>query len=267
MAQQKAQQNRKNRAEKQALKVAREALKIEKDSKLKGIPVQSTKNFTPKGMPMSQTPPIDVRQLKPQTAQLIEVLQQTESAVLKVSEKEGKKGLHHRTAPPGATLEANEFMKLQCALGEELVFHLVQWVKHLPFFTQLSSVEHTYLLKTKWLEILLLCTLTQAMYFKQNGSDKSLSFEHCAHQNLLTLQECMNKTMDLKLDMDAFRAEMGEVVEKVTKLAASFRTLGITRNEYLLIKVIIFLAQGKRSMHCLLERHSEFDKELIRNLC
>ena len=246
MAQQKAQQNRKNRAEKQALKVAREALKMEKDVKTKGIPVQSTKNFSPKQS--NQCPPIDVRQLKPQTAQLIEVLQQTESAVLKVSEKEGKKGgQNHRTLPPtGATLEANEFMKLQCALGEELVFHLVQWVKHLPFFTQLSSVEHTYLLKTKWLEILLLCTLTQAMYFKQNGSEKSLSFEHCAHQNLLTLQECMNKTMDLKLDMDAFREEMGEVVEKVTKLAASFRTLGVTRNEYLLIKVIVFLSQGKK---------------------
>ena len=157
---------------------------------------------------------------------------------MKVSSKEkGKTGSPALIA--GMTLD--EFLGQQCSLGDTLVFNLVQWVKHLPFYTQLSQVEHTYILKTKWVELLILCTVSRAMYFKQNSGEKVLGFEHCVHQNLLTLQECMNKTMDLKLDMGVFREEMGEAVEELTRLAASFRTLNISRNEYLLLKVIILL--------------------------
>lgn len=242
MAQQKAQMNRKNRAEKAAIKAAREATKTQSDPKSRDS-----------AAPGSDKRKTDVRQLRPQTAQLVEVLQQTESAVIKIANKDWREQV-----PIPSTLELSEFVRLQCMLGEQLVFHLVQWVKHLPFFTQLSSVEHTYILKTKWLELLLLCTVTQAMHFRQKSlggsssgggsstnTEVGLSFELCAHQNLLTLQECMNKTLDLQLDMDVFREEMGDVVEKITKLAASFRTLDIKRNEYLLLKVIVLLNQCK----------------------
>uniref|UniRef100_UPI003CE46CDC steroid hormone receptor 3 n=1 Tax=Strongylocentrotus purpuratus TaxID=7668 RepID=UPI003CE46CDC len=259
MAQQKAQLNRKTRAEKQALKAAREAMKAERESKgLKGSGGSAGGGGSSGGM-SGKHHGGEVRTLKPQTAQLIEVLQQTESAVLKVAEKEGVNLKEHRYSDLPATMELDDFRRLQCRLGEELVFHLVQWVKHLPFFTQLSAVEHTHLLKTKWLDLMLLCTISRAMHFKQplvnssvssgmsgkssGGMDVGLSFEQCTHKNLLLLQECMNKTLDLRLDMDVFRDEMGEVVEKVTKLAASFRTLGVTRNEYLLLKVILFLDQ------------------------
>lgn len=240
MAQQKAQMNRKNRAEKAAIKAAREANKGQGDTKSKDTTTTGSDKRKP-----------EIRQLKPQTAQLVEVLQQTESAVLKIANKDWREQLKIPS-----TLELSEFVRLQCMLGEQLVFHLVQWVKHLPFFTQLSAVEHTYILKTKWLELLLLCTVTQAMHFRQKslGStcnttnpEVGLSFELCAHQNLLTLQECMNKTLDLQLDMDVFREEMGDVVEKITKLAASFRTLDIKRNEYLLLKVIVLLNQANGS--------------------
>lgn len=240
MAQQKAQMNRKNRAEKAAIKAAREATKAQADPKTREPPLQV-------GQDKKKA---DIRQLRPQTAQLVEVLQQTESAVIKIANKDWREQV-----PIPSTLELSEFVRLQCMLGEQLVFHLVQWVKHLPFFTQLSAVEHTYILKTKWLELLLLCTVTQAMHFRQKSlgnssgtntnSEVGLSFELCAHQNLLTLQECMNKTLDLQLDMDVFREEMGDVVEKITKLAASFRTLDIKRNEYLLLKVIVLLNQSK----------------------
>ncbi|XP_072176570.1 nuclear hormone receptor family member nhr-91-like [Diadema setosum] len=271
MAQQKAQLNRKTRAEKQALKAAREAMKAEKEAKgvrgggaggpagVSGVSASGGGG----GAGGAGKSGGEVRTLKPQTAQLIEVLQQTESAVLKVAEKEGVNLKEHKYSDLPATMELDDFLRLQCRLGEELVFHLVQWVRHLPFFTQLSAVEHTYLLKTKWLELMLLCTISRAMHFKQpqtsgsgssgsingksaggGGLDVGLSFEQCTHKNLLLLQECMNKTLDLRLDMDVFREEMGEVVEKVTKLAASFRTLGITRNEYLLLKVILLLDQG-----------------------
>ncbi|XP_022106301.1 nuclear receptor subfamily 6 group A member 1-like isoform X2 [Acanthaster planci] len=264
IAQQKAQLSRKNRADKQALKAARDSLKSEKDQKSKspthspahsgnGSSSSSNNGSSACGSRDKNQSQLDVRQLRPQTAQLIEVLQQTESAVLKMSGKENgsKHGQsHHPVSPPtsappsgmgasGTGLE--EFMHQQCSLGDALVFNLVQWVKHLPFFTQLSPVEHTYILKTKWLELLILCTVARAMYFKQNSGEKVLGFEHCVHQNLLTLQECMNKTMDLKLDMGVFREEMGEAVEELTRLAASFRTLNVSRNEYLLLKVIILL--------------------------
>lgn len=189
---------------------------------------------------------------------------------MQVAEKEGVNLKEHRYSNLPVSLDLDDFLKLQCRLGEELVFHLVQWVKHLPFFTQLSAVEHTHLLKTKWLDLMLLCTISRAMHFKQpqvnggsssgsgigsknggsGGTELGLSFEQCAHKNLLLLQECMNKTLDLRLDMDIFREEMGEVVEKVTKLAASFRTLGVTRNEYLLLKVILFLDQGEFLFVC-----------------
>ncbi|XP_071802366.1 nuclear receptor subfamily 6 group A member 1-like [Asterias amurensis] len=243
IAQQKAQLSRKNRADKQALKAARDTLKSEKDQKSKSSPQSPSSGGGSAGIHKLNSH-IDVRQLKPQTAQLIEVLQQTESAVLKVSSKEkGKTGSPALIA--GMTLD--EFLGQQCSLGDTLVFNLVQWVKHLPFYTQLSQVEHTYILKTKWVELLILCTVSRAMYFKQNSGEKVLGFEHCVHQNLLTLQECMNKTMDLKLDMGVFREEMGEAVEELTRLAASFRTLNISRNEYLLLKVIILLNFKNRS--------------------
>ncbi|XP_071947800.1 nuclear receptor subfamily 6 group A member 1-like [Antedon mediterranea] len=228
MAQQKAQLNRKNRAQKQAFKAAREAIKAEREAgKSKHIV-----NHIPTNKPIAE-----LRQLRPQTAQLIEVLQQTESALSKLSSKE-----HSGTTL--SNFNDKSFANLLCTLGEDLVYQLVQWVKHLPFYTQLSAVEHTYMLKTKWQELLLLCTATRAMYFKQNSDvEKGLSFEHCVHANLIRLQEYMNKTLDLKLDMDNFQQEMGEVVERLTKLAAAFRTISITRNEYLLLKVIILLHQ------------------------
>ena len=93
MAQQKAQLNRKTRAEKQALKAAREAMKVDRETKggkggaggggggaggggSSGGGASSGNGAGKHGG--------EVRTLKPQTAQLIEVLQQTESAVLKV---------------------------------------------------------------------------------------------------------------------------------------------------------------------------------------
>lgn len=84
MAQQKAQLNRKTRAEKQALKAAREAMKAERESKgLKGSGGSAGGGGSSGGM-SGKHHGGEVRTLKPQTAQLIEVLQQTESAVLKV---------------------------------------------------------------------------------------------------------------------------------------------------------------------------------------
>ena len=97
MAQQKAQLNRKTRAEKQALKAAREAMKADREAKGgkggaggggaggagAGGGGCSGANSGGNGVGKHGG---EVRTLKPQTAQLIEVLQQTESAVLKVSE-------------------------------------------------------------------------------------------------------------------------------------------------------------------------------------
>jgi len=225
MAHIKAMENKRNRAEKQALKAAREAMKKEKEAMKQGHMMYSPDN-----------PHVPFREIQPETAQMIEVLQQTETALGKIAYDDtfgaAKREIHY----------ADDLLKAMCKLGDDLVFHLVQWVKHLPFYTRLGTEEHTYILKTKWQELLLLSVAVNAINFRNSTTNRGLSFEQHVYKNMVALQDCLNQTLDLKLDMENFREEMGEIVEKLTHLVAMFHTYKINRDEYLLMKVVVLLS-------------------------
>ncbi|XP_070532313.1 nuclear receptor subfamily 6 group A member 1-like [Ptychodera flava] len=223
LAQQKTMENKRNRAEKQALRAAREAMKMERDAYKQGhLSVNKEHPHSP------------FREVQPETAQMIEVLQQTETALSKIT--------YSDTFGADRIIKySDDLMKALCKLGDDLVFHLVQWVKHLPFYTRLATEEHTHILKSKWQELLLLSVAVNAINFRNSTTNRGLSFEQHVYKNMLYLQDCLNQTLDLKLDMDSFRQEMGEVVEKLTHLVAMFHTYKITRDEYLLIKVVVLL--------------------------
>ncbi|XP_006814372.1 nuclear receptor subfamily 6 group A member 1-like [Saccoglossus kowalevskii] len=221
IAQQKAIENKRNRAEKQALKAARDAMKKENSEKGSQLPIN--------GEEMTQ---MHFSDIKVETAQMIEVLLQTETALGKITPNE-------RNMTP--VNYSDDLLKAMCKLGDDLVFHLVQWVKHLPFYTQLGTAEHTHILKSKWQELLLLSVAVNAIHFRNSTTNKGLSFEQHVFQNMMYLQECLNQTMENHLDIEDFQEEMSEVVEKLTCLVAMFHTYKMTRDEYLLLKVVVLL--------------------------
>ena len=60
--------------------------------------------------------------------------------------------------------------KVLCDLGDNIVCQLVQWMRHLPFYTEIPLPLHTKLLTKRWHEILL---LTMAVH--QPSSDHAVS--------------------------------------------------------------------------------------------
>ena len=65
--------------------------------------------------------------------------------------------------------------------------------------------------------------------------------------NLVTLQTCLTKMMGKPITMDQLRQDVGNMVEKITKVIAIFRQFQLKMEEYVCLKVIAMVSQdGKK---------------------
>ena len=77
--------------------------------------------------------------------------------------------------------------------------------------------------------------LTQTIFFSQVAT------------NLVTLQTCLTKMMGKPITMDQLRQDVGNMVEKITKVIAIFRQFQLKMEEYVCLKVIAMVSQdGKK---------------------
>ena len=61
--------------------------------------------------------------------------------------------------------------------------------------------------------------------------------------NLVTLQTCLTKMMGKPITMDQLRQDVGNMVEKITKVIAIFRQFQLKMEEYVCLKVIAMVSQ------------------------
>lgn len=73
--------------------------------------------------------------------------------------------------------------------------------------------------------------------------------------NLVTLQTCLTKMMGRPITMDQLRQDVGNMVEKITRVIAIFREFQLRMEEYVCLKVIAMVSQ---------EGTGEVDDEFIK---
>jgi len=141
-----------------------------------------------------------------------------------------------------------------CKIGDSIVHKLVEWVTRLPFYHQLPKEVHTRLLTHKWHELLVLTTSAyQAIHgFRRMGTTRTDGEKVELHQevatNLVTLQTCLTSMMGKPITMDQLRQDVGNMVEKITKVIAIFRQFQLKMEEYVCLKVIAMVSQeGKQA--------------------
>ena len=136
-----------------------------------------------------------------------------------------------------------------CKIGDSIVHKLVEWVTRLPFYHQLPKEVHTKLLTHKWHELLVLTTSAyQAIHgFRRMGTTRTDGEKVELHQevatNLVTLQTCLTSMMGKPITMDQLRQDVGNMVEKITKVIAIFRQFQLKMEEYVCLKVIAMVSQ------------------------
>ena len=65
----------------------------------------------------------------------------------------------------------------------------------------------------------------------------------------MTLQTCLTSMMGRPITMDQLRQDVGNMVEKVTKVITSLRNFRLTIQEYVRLKVVAMLTEdGKFNM-------------------
>ncbi|XP_018318596.1 hormone receptor 4 isoform X2 [Agrilus planipennis] len=148
-----------------------------------------------------------------------------------------------------------------CQIGDSIVYKLVQWTKRLPFYLELPVEVHTRLLTHKWHELLVLTTSAyQAIHGPQKtvpspsetttaeqlaGGILEPDFTQEVNKNLCTLQNCLTSMMGRPITMDQLRQDVGLMVEKITHVTMMFRRIKLTMEEYVCLKVITMLNQGR----------------------
>ncbi|TRY63599.1 hypothetical protein TCAL_12581 [Tigriopus californicus] len=139
-----------------------------------------------------------------------------------------------------------------CQIGDSIVYKLVEWTRRLPFYKELPVDIHTKLLTHKWHELLVLTTSAyQAIHgSRRMGTIRTDGEKAELHQevstNLVTLQTCLTSMMGKPITMDQLRQDVGNMVEKITKVIALFRQCKLKMEEYVCLKVIAMVATAGR---------------------
>ncbi|KAG8233260.1 hypothetical protein J437_LFUL009970 [Ladona fulva] len=149
-----------------------------------------------------------------------------------------------------------------CQIGDSIVYKLVQWTKRLPFYLELPVEVHTRLLTHKWHELLV---LTTSAYKAIHGSHKvgsgeitDADFPQEVSNNLCTLQACLRSMMGRPITLDQLRQDVGLMVERITQVTLAFRRIRLRMEEYVCLKVITMLNQGRggsRELEIIQERY------------
>jgi len=149
---------------------------------------------------------------------------------------------------------SSDLQQKLCQIGDSIVYKLVQWTRRLPFYADLPVDVHTKLLTHRWHELLVLTTSAyQAIHgSRRMGTTRTDGEKAELHQevatNLVTLQTCLTSMMGKPITMDQLRQDVGNMVEKITKVIAIFRQCRLKMEEYVCLKVIAMASQdGKRN--------------------
>merc|ERR1719422_85130 len=112
-------------------------------------------------------------------------------------------------------------------------------MKQLPFYRELPKELQTEILMSKWHELLLLIMTAYGPVTQgrdsASGSQGSASpgFSQLYSTNMTRMQEYLQHSFGKAFTMDQLQAEIGPLMERVTRIMAYFWQLKITRKELL----------------------------------
>ncbi|KAH9412382.1 hypothetical protein DERP_013625 [Dermatophagoides pteronyssinus] len=135
---------------------------------------------------------------------------------------------------------SNELSDRLCSIGDSIVYRLVQWTKRLPFYEQLPVHTHTQLLTHKWHELLVLSTCAFSAINSNTTCIESLDMEirQCMTNlagNLSRLNATSSGTI---ISCAQLEMEAGGLVSELCAVRFAFKSLGLTLNEFVALKVI-----------------------------
>uniref|UniRef100_A0A914EIH1 NR LBD domain-containing protein n=1 Tax=Acrobeloides nanus TaxID=290746 RepID=A0A914EIH1_9BILA len=136
-------------------------------------------------------------------------------------------------------------------IGDEVLEHLVDWTKTLPFYDDFPVEVHSCLLTQRWPELVLLsaCFFALCMQDEENilpvtsttfEQNETISFTD-ASINLQLLQKRLSAVMHKNIPLDYIAKEASSFVESFTSLLNAFSQLNITLEAYVCLKAITFL--------------------------
>ena len=127
-----------------------------------------------------------------------------------------------------------------CNIGDDIVHRLVQWIRRLPFCNTIPADLQSNILTSKWHEIMLLIMTSYSAL-----SGHNLSYEQLYDRNIRKLQGYLRNTLNKTFSAEELHAEVGSVMEKVTRIMALFCTMRLSRQEYVCLQIILLLNHSK----------------------
>lgn len=138
-------------------------------------------------------------------------------------------------------------------LGDDIVSQLVEWTQGLPYYDTLPLALHTQLLTSKWHELVLLSMAVHICHKDPPCPAKPSSglinhnkaVQKMAERYLIRIHHFMCTLLDKVVSLEELRADIGEVINKLTFLLSVLQDLGISQEEYVCLKVLVLLSQGR----------------------
>lgn len=163
----------------------------------------------------------------------------------------------------------DDVTKLLCDLGDKIVGKLIRWTKHLTFFKEIPIEAHSQLLSSKWHELLLLITTA---YKAVNGQrNNGMSEKDLYLRNLKHIQGYLECLFQKDFTRDQLELELGEMMRIITSLMHGFMRMGLTREEYVCLQVILLLNQDgfdqNEIVNKVQDRYSAVLKEYVSCVC
>ncbi|XP_053381300.1 uncharacterized protein LOC123566516 [Mercenaria mercenaria] len=164
---------------------------------------------------------------------------------------------------------SKDVTKLLCDLGDKIVGKLVKWTKHLTFFKEIPKNVHSQLLSSKWHELLLL--ITTAYKAIRGHGNNGMSEEDLYSLNMKHLQGYLECLFQKEFTADQLDSELGEMMRIITSLMHGFMRMGLMKEEYVCLQVILLLNQSgwdqNEMVNKVQDRYSAILKEYVACHC
>lgn len=144
--------------------------------------------------------------------------------------------------------------KVLGTLGDDIVYHLVQWAQTLPFQSSITIPVYMHILMSKWHEVLFLTTTAYQTIRNSMNKDNdrvpraqltSQDLNFTVQENIQRLSGFMANRLRQNTPLSRLREEVKVTMEKVTLIIHRFQELDVTIEEYVCLKIILLLNGGK----------------------
>ncbi|XP_076454831.1 hormone receptor 4-like [Babylonia areolata] len=161
-------------------------------------------------------------------------------------------------------------------VGNDIMLRLVRWMRQLPFHTDIPFSLQTQILSARWHHLLLLIMTAYGSVRgcgvgggSQRLGEKSLAVVSCREmygQHMGRLHQHLNRMWERgRVTLEQLHREVGGVMERVSRVMATFRRLGLTRKELAALQVLLLLYSEEPQTEPVLQQIMHVYQEALRH--